>query len=140
LLVSLAPLNQSVQYQDIMQRKKPALSVYSRPETLAKLDGRTSHAKLVQGVRADLTTHCGGTPSITQRGLIDRAAWLTLHLAMMDARTVGGLGMTDHDSRQYLAWNNGLIRTLRQLGLKGAAEQPPSLAQHLARHAAGAAA
>ena len=75
------------------------------------------------GVRADLTEHVGGRPSATQRMLIERAAWLTIHVAQLDAKGVGP-GLTEHDHRQYLAWSNTLTRTLRTLGLEGAS--PPA--------------
>jgi hypothetical protein len=84
------------------------------------MDGRTWEAKLLGKVMADLTAHCGGKPSATQRALIDRAAWLTLYVAKIDRRTAEGGTMTEHDSRTYLAWSNALARTLAKIGLKGA--------------------
>lgn len=78
-------------------------------------------------VRAELTAHVGGQPSATQRALIDRAVWLSLHVAQLDARAAEGRGLTEHDSRTYLAWSNTLTRTLRQLGLEGAKQRPPTL-------------
>ena len=42
-----------------------------------------------------------------------------------------------HDSRTYLAWSNSLTRTLRELGLKGAADKPPALQDYLAARSAG---
>lgn len=100
---------------------------YSRPTALAKLDGRTREARLMRQVRAELTAHVGGNPSATQRQLIERCAWLSLHVAQLDARTAEGRALTDHDSRQYLAWSNTLTRTLRQLGLEGRKQRPPTL-------------
>ena len=46
---------------------------YSRPATLAKLDGRTRESRLMQTARAELSAHVGGKPSAVQRRLIDRA-------------------------------------------------------------------
>ncbi len=60
---------------------------------------------------------------------------LSLQIAMLDAKHASG-GLTPHDQREYLAWTNALTRLMRQLGLKGAAERAPSLAQHLAARAA----
>lgn len=111
---------------------------YSRPESLAKISGRTREGRIVRGVRADLTAHVGGRPSATQRVLIDRAAMLTLQIAMLDAKQAGG-GMTAHDSREYLAWTNTLTRLMRQLGMKGVTERTPTLAEHLANRASAAA-
>ena len=62
-------------------------------------------------MREDLTAHVGGSPSATQKALIERCATLSLHIELMDERRlkIGGQ-MTDHDSRQYLAWSNSLER------------------------------
>jgi hypothetical protein len=116
--------------------KTKAIGPYSRPTTLRKLDQRTREAKHMQAVRRELTAHVGGAPSATQRALIDRFAWLSLHVAMLDAKTAERGEMTEHDSRTYLAWSNSLSRSLRALGIKAAAEKPPTLAQHLAQRVA----
>ena len=110
----------------------PKLGPYSRPDALSKMDGRTWEAKLLRQVRDDLTAQLGGIPSAAQRALIDQASWLTLHVEQINRRTVGGKAMTEHDSRQYLAWTNSLSRTLRHLGLKSAAQQPATLRAHIA--------
>ena len=109
--------------------------VYSRPATLLNLDQRTREARLMRETRAELTAHVGGNPSATQRVLIDRATRLTLQLAMLDARAEG---MTEHDSRTYLARTNTLTRLMRQLGMTGAAQRPPSLRDHIANRQAAA--
>ena len=113
---------------------------YSRPHSLAKLDGRTREARLMRDFRARLFEHLRGKPSATQLALIDRAAWLALHVAQLDQRTAAGGVMTEHDSRTYLAWSNSLTRTLRELGMEGAnSPAPPDLRTHLARKAAATA-
>ncbi len=87
-------------------------------------------------VRSELTAHVGGAPSATQRVLIERAVQLTLRLAIMDTK-FGETGVqTEHDSRTYLAWSGSLSRAMRDLGLKGAASRPKSLAEHIAGHPA----
>jgi hypothetical protein len=98
----------------------PALSPYCRPSTLAKLDQRTREARLLRQVTADLTAHVG-TPSTTQRMMITRAAQLSMQIALMDAKHAKG-GITEHDSRTYLAWVGSLTRLLVQLGL----DRPPT--------------
>ena len=67
--------------------------------------------------------------------LIERAAQLSLRIAMMDDATAAGKSITSHDSKTYLAWSNSLTRALRDLGLKGAAQAPRSLREHLAAKA-----
>lgn len=111
------------------------LPPYSRPNALAKIDGRTREARLMREARAELVAHVGGTPSATQRVLIERAVQLTLQIAMLDAKQAGG-GLTEHDGRTYLAWTNTLTRLMRQLGMTGAAQRPRSLADHIAARAA----
>ena len=118
----------------------PKIGVYSRPDALSKMDGRTWEAKLLRQVRDDLTVQLGGNPSAAQRALIDQASWLTLHVEQINRNTVSGKAMTEHDSRHYLAWTNALSRTLRHLGLKSGPQQSATLAGYLAARqtAAGA--
>jgi hypothetical protein len=116
------------------------LGPYSRNlgvTALTKPDLRTREGRLVRDTRNALTQHVGGKPSVTERALIERAVRLTLQVALLDrkASEAGGL-MTDHDSRTYLAWSNSLTRTLKQLGMKGAAQQAPTLTDYLASRAA----
>jgi hypothetical protein len=75
------------------------IGAYSRANALAKLDGRTKEARLMQRVRAELVTHVGNRPSATEMALIDRAAWLTLHVAQLDAKAAEGRAFTEHDAR-----------------------------------------
>lgn len=110
------------------------LAPYYSPGSLTKLDKRTREARLMCSTRAELMAHFGGKPSATQRALIERVVVLTLHVALIDAKADAG-GMTEHDSRTYLAWNNSLVRTMKALGLKGPAQQPPSLREHMAQRA-----
>ena len=95
------------------------------------LDGRTREARLLKQIRRDLTAHVGGVPTATLAGLIERAAWLTLHLTMIDGKVAAGSRLTDHDARSYLGWANALSRILRQIGLSAAKPKAPTLADHL---------
>ena len=113
----------------------PPIGPYSRPDRLAKLDRRTRESRLMQSVVRDLTKHVGGKPSATQSALIERAAMLTLHLALMDARLAErGDGPSERDSRQYLAWSNSLSRLLRDLGPAIAPNAAPDLRAHIEKH------
>lgn len=102
---------------------------------LARMDGRTKAARLLRETRADLVAHVGGRPSATQAAMIEQAAQLQLRLAVMDRKFAETGAQTDHDSRTYLAWSNSLSRLLCRLGIKGAAQRGPSLAEHLASRA-----
>ena len=90
---------------------------HSRPHTLAKVDGRTKEAAVLNRVRADLTNHIGH-PNIVQGMLIERCAWLTVRIEMLDRKIRRGESFTQVDSNTYLAWHNSLVRTLARLGIK----------------------
>ncbi|MCV3764042.1 hypothetical protein OCK01_00410 [Rhizobium sp. TRM95796] len=78
-------------------------------------------------------------PSVAQLAMIDRAAWLSLHLSMMDAKILegGDAVLTDRDGRQYLAWANTLNRLLRDIGLNGKPQvASKTLKDIIAEHAA----
>lgn len=121
--------------------KVRAIRPHSRPHRFLKLDGRTKEAQLIATARAELVAHVGGSPSSVEQRIIDRAAVLTVHLELLDAKAFEVGGMSERDSRMYLAWSNTLTRTLRTLGLKGSkADRAPSLADYVAdRRAASAA-
>ncbi len=123
---------------DPAPEKARKIGPYSRPDTLAKLDGRTREAALMRRVRVDLIQHCGGSPSVTQRLLIERAVVLSLRVAQIDQQILAGEPLTLHDSNYALAWNNALRRTLTALGAPAAAKPPDPMAAlraHLAaRH------
>jgi hypothetical protein len=93
------------------------------------LDGRTKEAALMRGVREDLVRHLGNSPSAVQSRLIDRIAMLSLHVALFDKRALESGGLSERDSRSYLAYSNSLSRCLRQLGLQPAASPADPLDQ-----------
>ena len=69
-------------------------------------------------MRRAMIAHFGGEPNAPQRVLIDRACMLQAYIARLDEQTLLGGSLSDHASRQYLAWSNTLTRTLRSLGLE----------------------
>src|SRR5205823_2217501 len=105
---------------------------YSRPHMLAKLDGRTREAALLRSVREELTAYVGGRPNPLQRALIERAAVLSLRVAQIDAKILGGEELGRHDNNQALAWNNALRRTLVELGVNQLEAAPAASASSLA--------
>jgi hypothetical protein len=101
---------------------------HSRPHVLAKLDQRTREARYLRETVAALTEHVG-TPTVVQRMLIQRAAALSLKLALLDAEPT----LSEHDMRAYSAWQNHLRLTLRELGATTPAQaEPQSLAELVA--------
>jgi hypothetical protein len=104
------------------------------------LDRRTREARLLEEARAALTRHIGGSPSEVERVLIERCARLQLFIAAMDAEAFEAGTLSERDSRMYLAWNNSLRLSLRELGVKQAKpEKTTSLASIVARHKTSAA-
>jgi hypothetical protein len=87
---------------------------------LSNLDRRTRESRLLEAAQASLTRHVGGSPSATQRVLIERCARLQLFIEAMDAKAFETGSMSERDSRSYLAWCNSLRLALSQLGMKPA--------------------
>jgi hypothetical protein len=103
------------------------------PIALGLLDQRSREYRLLRCFREALVAHIGGRPSAVQTALIERAAQLQLRIALFDARFVEKGGMSDHDSRTYLAWSNSLTRTLAQLGLQPAPSPRSTIEDHVKR-------
>ena len=74
-------------------------------------------------VRTDLMHHVRGNASVMQRMLVEQCVVLSLRIHLMDREFLTQGGMTEHNSRDYLAWVNALSRLLRQLGI-GATGSP----------------
>jgi hypothetical protein len=104
------------------------------------ISGRSREGRFLRAYERMLTDHLGGKPSRVQAELIRRCSRLALHLELQDERSMQRSEMSDHASRQYLAWHGALIRTLRELGLQGAAPRAPTLADYVAARTAATAA
>jgi hypothetical protein len=104
------------------------------------IDGRSATGRYVRDLEQHLITHVGGSPTITQRLLIERLICTTVQLHALDAKLAAGDGWTDHDGRTHGGLINRQRLLLRELGLKAAAERPPSLADYLAAKSASEAA
>ena len=92
--------------------------------SLAHIDGRTKSAFHLKQVRQMLTDDIGGNPTFIQRLLIDRAAVLSLRLALADERIVEDR-LVEYDHKALVAWQNALTRTLVALGVQ--ADAAPAL-------------
>jgi hypothetical protein len=89
----------------------------------------------LRAYEAMLVEHVGGKPSPVQGELIRRCARVALHLELADEKAFAGSAMSDPAARQYSIWSGSLVRTLRHLGLQGAPEPVPTLAEILAQPA-----
>jgi hypothetical protein len=84
------------------------------------MDGRSREAQYMKARRAELTAHVGGSPNVVQRLLIERAVWLSIKLELLNEKMVDGEVFKPRDHNHYLAWSNGLTRTLAALGVNSA--------------------
>jgi hypothetical protein len=106
---------------------------YSRPATLARIDGRSREARFRKALRAELVRHVGARPSAVQSALIELVLDTSFQIELMKrSRDVNG-ALTSHDHRVFLAWSNTLRRSLMQLGVRGQAERAPTLTELLAQ-------
>lgn len=113
------------------------------PEDLrstVRLDRRTRVGRDVAEFRASLLRHVGGSPTATQRATIELAVQLRARLVAMDFAFAENGDQSGHDSRTYLSWSNSLSRAMFRLGMKAAAERPPTLDEIMGRSRTGVAA
>jgi hypothetical protein len=90
------------------------------------IDGRSPEGRFLRQIEHQLTEHCGGNPTATQRMLIARAARLALMIELQDKKTFAEGGISERSERSYLVWVNAHRRLLAQLGLEAPADKPAS--------------
>ena len=90
------------------------------------MSGRSRNGRFLAAAREELTAHLGGDPlTAAQRILVERVAWLRLHVALFDEKVANRGGpMSDCDRASYLAFSNSLVRATRELGLEPPAAKP----------------
>jgi hypothetical protein len=109
----------------------------SKRRGIVRVDRRTREGKLLEQTRAALTLHVGGAPNFFQQATIERAAFLTVEVAKVNARLAAGTG-TAADLRSYLALSNALARAVGSLRAKAepeASERRQTLAEALSEPA-----
>jgi len=92
---------------------------------------------LLKATRLALIEHLGGEGRLTptQRALVERAAMLQLRCATLDRRIIDG-SFTEYDAKTFLAFSNSLTRTMKALGLEGAADKGITPMEVLQRYVA----
>jgi hypothetical protein len=127
-----------------MAANRPGNGPYSKLLARGCVSGRTRNGRFLAAAREELAQHLGGGKlSAAQRILVERVAWLRLHVALFDEKVAASAEpMSDTDRRAYLAFSNSLVRATRELGLEPAAAKPTdpmaALRAHVAaRQAAG---
>jgi hypothetical protein len=104
-----------------------------RRGSLGELDGRSVEGRFLRRIEAELVEQVGGNPTFTQTLAIRRIARLALQSELFDKKMATG-DWTPHDSRAAAGISNGLLRALKDLGLKTVpAPKPSPLAEHFSR-------
>lgn len=98
---------------------------YGRTGVVAKLDPRSGVAKALRMRVELLKSDLGGDLSRQQQLLVERVAWLELHLARMEIEIVDGKRALS--ATEYTAMVNALTGLLRTLGVKRVARDVPRL-------------
>ena len=121
-----------------MAANRPGNGPYSRLLARGSVRGNSRNGRFLAAAREELTNHLGGGPlTAAQRILVERIAWLRLHVALFDEKVANRDGpMTDRDRASYLAFSNSLVRATRELGLERVTDKPPTLAEYLASKSA----
>jgi hypothetical protein len=93
---------------------------------------KRSRQRFTANRTTELVRHLGRAPNYPERLLIARVCSLEYWILKTDARMDAGEELSGHAMRARLAAETRLRLDLRELGLKGASAQPPSLAEALA--------
>jgi hypothetical protein len=83
---------------------------------IVRVDARTREGRLLRDVRKTLLEHVGPDPTPVQKSLIERASWLELKLALLDAKIARHCD-SEYDSATYLSWVGHLRRLYQTLGI-----------------------
>ena len=108
------------------RRKYPTVSPYARVTStrrnqqkrgLVVVDGNSPEAHFLRRVQKQLVEHLGGNPTVAERALVNRIAWIELRCLMLDQKALSG-NETAYDDHVYLAHANSLKRLYGALGLQ----------------------
>jgi hypothetical protein len=119
------------------RRKRVQLGPYSRAlrrgSIRDSIDGRSNVGRFIRDLEAQLISHVGGHPTITQQLLIDRLVRCTIQLDQLDDKLLGK-NWTDLDSRTYGGLINRQRLLAREIGLtvpepRGKRKSPPPAPQ-----------
>ena len=121
---------------EMMKKLRNRVPRPRRGQLMVIPSGRTGEGKRLREFRAGLIRHLGGSPSFTQQALIDRCVVLQGQLSAMDRKAAAEGGISQHQTKVYLAWDGALRRALIALGLTSSpapastsAKLPPSRGQ-----------
>ena len=89
------------------------------------IDGRSATGRFIRDLERQLLDHVGGSPTVTQRLLIDRLIRCTIQLDQLDEKLLAG-GWTDLDTRTHGGLINRQRLLAREIGIE--AQQPAASA------------
>lgn len=89
------------------------------------IDGRSEVGRYARDLETQLTEHCGGNPTITQKLLIECLIKTSLQLRALDEKLAGD-NWTEHDSRTHGGLINRQRLLLREIGIKPAVASSPA--------------
>jgi hypothetical protein len=95
------------------------------------IDGRSTLGRFCRDLEAQLIAHVGGSPTVTQKLLIQRIIRGTVQLEAFDEKLQSG-DFTDQDARNYHGLINRHRLLIREIGIEPAAAKPPTLADYFA--------
>jgi hypothetical protein len=95
----------------------------SKRRGIVRVDRRTREGKLLEQTRAALMRQVGGNPNFVQCAIIERAAFLSVEAAKVNARIAAGTS-TPADLRSYMALTRAIAGLIRSLGLRSASVEP----------------
>ena len=75
--------------------------------------------------RAALLKHVGTDPTVIQRMLVDRVAWLQHFIDRLDQKSIEAGSLSEREVREYLQSTAALVRALRELGVRPATSLSP---------------
>jgi len=114
---------------------------------MAKWDGRTKDARMLQEVEAGLANALGGDPSEQQILLIQPTAVIAFRLHLITAhflellqeaqasgKKYAQLRIPAHLEKQFLSWNRELRQNLQVLGMQRKAKNVKPLNEYLAEN------
>ena len=97
-----------------------------------KIDGRTQVARSMKMLRDELVKHCGGSPSITEKIIIQRIVAKSLICHLYETGVLSNPTKRPGSRDHYLACSNSLRLDIALLGLKSKqAEKIPNLDDYL---------
>lgn len=98
------------------------------------MDKRTRTGRVYRTIKTDLIAHCGGSPSVAKRVLIENVSLLETRVHLVSERILSGEDLAAGEGEKLISWMNAILSHLRALGLEPTLKDitTPNLDQYLA--------